>query len=521
MACAGYDPLPYRTGYEEVIGTRVDELFVITADFAGVVTSVKADSLTVEFVNNESKVYDLGIRHGTVTGVTIPHMRITDMVVGQKFNQGDALIFNSGFFTRSELNPANVVYKAGAVSRVALLENADTIEDGSVISEKLASKLATNGTTLHGIIMDFDTVIHNLVKVGDMVEPETILCSLENYIGDDLVAKDAEAIRALSRISANNPKAKVYGRISAIEVLYFGNIENMHFSLQQIATTYDNARAKRVRLLSTDDAKTGKIDESIRVSGKKVVAHQAVIKIYIDGEITMGSGDKLVFGNALKSTCSRVSTDPIISKDGLEVDAIFGYQSISDRIVCSPEISGIMNTVLKELSKQMGQRFLGKYIATEALQEVPRTSEEQLIADFYQQYPNIAGHDASFYENKCDAIAVLLKQFILDTQTSATNIAVIHGKGLNYNYLDWLTAPALKTKAFVVARKVDTAHVVLLIGDTVYDLSSKQFYSGDYSIYTLAEFKKRWLHVQMLNTAKYTPEWKAALATHTHELTTH
>ena len=66
-----------------------------------------------------------------------------------------------------------------------------------------------------------------------------------------------------------------------------------------------------------------------------------------------------MFGNQLKSTCSKVTTSPILSEDGQVIDAFFGYQSVSDRIVVSPEICGIMNKVLQELSIQMAKQFTG------------------------------------------------------------------------------------------------------------------------------------------------------------------
>lgn len=82
---------------------------------------------------------------------------------------------------------------------------------------------------------------------------------------------------------------------------------------------------------------------------------KVAIKIYIDGNITLGTGDKVVFGNQLKSTCSRVSTDEILTEDGQEIDAFFGYQSIASRIVLSPELSGTMNACLAALSKGMAR----------------------------------------------------------------------------------------------------------------------------------------------------------------------
>ena len=289
--------MPYRTGYEEIIGSRVDDLFVVTADDDGIVTDVKKDSLTVLYKGDIKKVFELGVTHGTVTGTTIPHNRITDLVVGHRFVKGDALVFNSGFFKRSEINKNNVIMKSGVPTRVMLIENSDTAEDGSVISRHLAGQLETPVTTLHGVIVNFDSIIHNLIKVGTVVEPDTILCTLENYINDNISAKDAEAIAALNKISKNSPRAKVYGTVTEIQVLYFGDFEKMHFSLQQIATEYDSERARKNRRFDLDNAKTGKIDESIRVAGKKLLANQMVIKVYIDSILPSTLGDLKVYLN--------------------------------------------------------------------------------------------------------------------------------------------------------------------------------------------------------------------------------
>ena len=357
VAAGNYKPLPYRTGYDEILGNRVDALFAVAAEQDGEVTSITKKVITVTYADGTVQGYELGIKHGTVSGITIPHTIVTNLAIGAHLKMGDNITYNSGFFTPSELNPNAVVYKAGALSRIALLESSDTIEDGCVISSKLAKGLATPSTKLHAIVIDFDMMVHNLITVGSDVNPDTILCTLENTVGGLGNVKNDEAINALSRISAISPRAEVYGQISKIEVLYYGDLASMCESLQEVVTTYDAIRAKRVRALHLDDAKSGKIDEAIHVANKIVKQKQAVIKVYIDTTIAMGTGDKVVFGNQLKSTCSKVVTTPITTTDGQEVDAFFGYQSVSDRIVLSPEINGVMNTIMIELSKQMGALY--------------------------------------------------------------------------------------------------------------------------------------------------------------------
>lgn len=48
------------------------------------------------------------------------------------------------------------------------------------------------------------------------------------------------------------------------------------------------------------------------------------------------------------------------TKTGKQVDAIFGYQSISNRIVTSAEVIGTTNTLLKEITKEVIAIYRGK-----------------------------------------------------------------------------------------------------------------------------------------------------------------
>lgn len=353
----GYTPLPFRTGYEQIVGSRADELFASRATGDGVVKSVTDEDITIEYKDGSTTVIELGVHHGKLSGGTVPHPIVTDKVVGDKVTAGEVVAFNKTFFERDLINPKAVAYKAGRVAKVALLESSDTIEDGSTISTSLAKDLAAPSTEMKAILVDFDMAVTNLVKVGDVVEPDDILCTLEDPITSGLSTDDEEVAQALLRLSAANPKVKLGGKVTRIEVLYYGDLETMSPSLQAIAKSDNARRAKRAKKLQDGSAKTGQIDSKLHVGGNDLTENMAVIKVYIDSTIGMGSGDKIVFANQLKSTCSRVMTDPILTEAGEEVEAFFGYQSISARIVLSPEISGTMNVILKKLSKDMSKLY--------------------------------------------------------------------------------------------------------------------------------------------------------------------
>lgn len=356
VAADGYVPSPYRTGFEEVLGNRVDKLYVVTAEEDGKVTDIKPDVLTVTYSDGSKKSYELGVYHGIAAGVTVPHTRITDLKVGDIFSKGDSLVYNTGFFQRAELNKNHVVFKSGVLSRIAILESSETIEDGSSISSALAKKLSTPTTKVFGLILDFNQNINNLLPINTAVEPDTILCTISEYMDID-DAKNTEAIKALQSISANSPRAQTYGTITKIEVFYYGSLDKMSPNLKSFCEKADNERAKRINKLNSGEAKTGKIDESIRIGKKKLVANQIGVKIYIDGTLSMESGDKIEFGHMLKSTCSRVITDKMETINGETIDGKFGAQSISDRIVGSPIKGGAISMVMVEATLRMRRNY--------------------------------------------------------------------------------------------------------------------------------------------------------------------
>ena len=71
----------------------------------------------------------------------------------------------------------------------------------------------------------------------------------------------------------------------------------------------------------------------------------------------MGVGDKGVFANQLKTIVGRVMTGVNETQSGIPIDAIFGFQSISNRVVLSPQIIGTTTGALKVIGKKAAEIF--------------------------------------------------------------------------------------------------------------------------------------------------------------------
>lgn len=348
--------MPFRTGYENVVANRAEDRYAIKAIDNGIIKKVTDDLLTVEY-KDQIINYELGTFHGLMSGEIIPHKIICDLAEGKRVKKGDVIAFNSGFFERNLLNPSTVDLKFGRLTRIAFHEVSDVDEDGCVIRESLTQDLTTRIGHVRDVVVDFNTHVYNLVHAGDEIDADSILCTLEESFSDTFSESDEEAVAALSAISASNPRAGHSGKIAKIEVLYYGDIENMTPSLQAIVKEDNKRRAKRSKLLGEHIAKTGQIDEMIRVGGVKMDKGMVAIRVFIDDDLGIGSGDKFVISNALKTTVSYVDVNPIVSEDGQDVEIVFGANSAANRIVGSYLIQGLGNLAMTEISKQMADIY--------------------------------------------------------------------------------------------------------------------------------------------------------------------
>lgn len=346
----GYMSMPYRTGYESVIASRVGDLYAISAPKAGKVTEVNDNFIKVKFDDGTEKGWELGVRHGVAEGKTIPHEIITDLVKGHKFEEGHVLAWNTGFFERDDFSPANVTMMTGALARTVLLENNDTLEDGSRVGPGIREKLASPSSKQKGILVNFDQDINNLVKVGDEVEYDSILCQITEQAASDLAGTDA-GLAGLSKLSGNNPKAKYAGKISKIEFFYNGDMAEMSPTLKKLVKG-DNNRRKNIREnTGARMSDTGEIKRATFVAGEKVILGTVAVVIYIDSLLEHGIGDKAVVCNQLKSVHGATLEGVNKTADGKDIDIFFGYRSVNDRIVNSPLKQGSVNSVMIKASE--------------------------------------------------------------------------------------------------------------------------------------------------------------------------
>jgi hypothetical protein len=349
--CVGYTPVPCRTGAERVIANRVDDLYAKTARMAGKVIDVTDKTIQIQYDDGEKVAYQLGRRFGVWAGSTIPHNVVTELKKDEKIRAGDIICHNTNFFEKDNLDPNQLVMKFGVLGRVAFLESPHTYEDSCTISPEFAKKLFTTTTHIRTVKVVSEQEIRNAMKVGDAVEVESILCTIENPSAGNSTLFDEEALATLKLLSSAVPKAKAKGIIERIEVIYTGDVEDMSPTLQALVEQSDKDIYRLYRQLGKP-AVTGQVDVGHRVEGREMGIDEVAIRYYITSLVDLNSGDKVVFASQMKSVIGDIMAGENTSEDGQPLDATFSYQSIANRIVNSPELIGTVNTLCLEIGRQ-------------------------------------------------------------------------------------------------------------------------------------------------------------------------
>lgn len=347
--------MPMRTGMEKVIFSRAGDMFSKIAKSGGRVIDKTDTSLLVEYEDGTRDGFDLGRVFGKWSGYDIPHQLTANVKKGDVFKEGDCLYYNANYFTRDVTDNNNVTFKNHVLARTAFVENYDVFEDSAALSKDFSLKLTTGLTHVRNIKLNSDNTLKDLVKIGDVVNSDSILCTIySSQLDDGLFNEDTVA--SLQSLSSLNPKAKYSGVIEKINIIYTADLENLSEELADIIRTSD-ARLYRNSKKTNKNVKNGRVDVGFKIDGVDLTSDDVVIQVYVTETVGMSVADKIVVGNQLKATVGRYWNEAQTSEDGIDIDLLFSAKSVDNRVVLDAEHMGSTNTLLVELTK----RFIESY----------------------------------------------------------------------------------------------------------------------------------------------------------------
>ncbi|QXO09696.1 hypothetical protein pEaSNUABM11_00272 [Erwinia phage pEa_SNUABM_11] len=336
MACVGATTLPYRTELEKAVAHRTSVKHARVIDRPGKVAEVSDDHIKIKYDDGTEDSFPLGRWFGAHEGSNYPHTVITDYKVGEKVPANSVVAFNEQHFERDLIDRHQANWKNGIVGWMSLIEGEEVIEDSNAISVRAAKLMEADVTKMKEVTLGFNQNLMEILKEGDHVEVDSILCTFSDNLSGEMEGFSAEAAATLYELSSFAPRAGLRGFVDKIEVVYHGDPEDMTPTVAALVQKYDRSRKKRASALGKDDIPTsGSVNGDYRVDGVPLAYQNVVVKFYITHRVEMAAADKLVLANQLKTTVYQVMPGENHTENGDPIDFKFGRTSVDARIVGS------------------------------------------------------------------------------------------------------------------------------------------------------------------------------------------
>lgn len=365
-------PSRIRTGFEEIIAHRTTPPFAYSAVEDGKVESIDENVgiITVFYPKSKTRVaIKFGEEYTNNGGggfYCTQNVTINGFKVGDTFKRGDVITYNNRFFTPDAYSK-QVAWNIGVLTNVVLIDANDTLEDSSIISNRLAEDLEVNPVFVKDIVLKKNTTIHKFADIGTKISSvDPLIVFDQSEMTDDMFGSlDDEAIKLLEKLNKKLARAGSNGEVVKIDMFYKSNITEVSPTIGALMTLV-NRRKAAIRkaagnaVNNTDFPLKTNIKSSDRISGVTLDDETVIIRFFIKDTSKMSGGDKIEFDSSLKSVCTSV-TEPWEVEDGsVTCDAWFSSIGISNRIILSPLITGIGNRCVEKLERDILDMYFGK-----------------------------------------------------------------------------------------------------------------------------------------------------------------
>lgn len=354
---SGYRQPTVRTGYDYIAPHRSSTDFCSTAKEDGVVKDITDKLITIEYKSGEEVSYPVGDTYGEMEGSVYLHELVSDLKKGSRIKKDEPIAYHKDFFERDWLDPSKLVLKTTSEATVAIMMNNEVFEDSSAISKKFAETMGTTIVEERKFVLDFKQNITNLLPVGTEVKPEDILFMALDETSDGVNLSE-QTLSVLQNLASLSPRARVRGVIDRLEIKYNGDLEDMSPSIRKIARQLDKEIYERTKG-TPYPAKDNKVNMEYRSSGKGLLLDTLEFKVFIRVGLGTTTGDKLVFGNQLKSVIGDVFEYNLHTESGQEVDAMFSMVGILNRVATSSFTVGTSTRLIKHFNKQVTDTYFG------------------------------------------------------------------------------------------------------------------------------------------------------------------
>lgn len=208
----------------------------------------------------------------------------------------------------------DITYSQGYMQKIAIASGDYTLEDSSIITEDVSEALASNVTMMKSVTLGPNANILKMVKKGQHIKTGQELIVFEHSFDDAEANKlldslDDDFTEFVEGIGQDSVQSKFTGEVVDIKIFYNVDLEEMSESMRTIIQNYNKDVNRRKKIAEANNnhsiifPPTEKID-NYKINGKDVQG--VIIEFYVRHRDTMGVGDKVLYGTAIKTIVSDV-----------------------------------------------------------------------------------------------------------------------------------------------------------------------------------------------------------------------
>ena len=352
-----------RTGYEKIMPILADNMFAYTAKEDGVVTDINEEikMVTIKYKSGKTYTFTYDDIYGTSSDLVTTQKQVLAVKKGQRFKKNDVLRYNPEMFEIDFENPSCVCMKHGITATVALVDTSTTFEDSNVISKEFGKRLTIQPVAARTLDIPIDSVIQEFKFVGSEVLSSDPLLVFEDADTADLTSMniDEASLAYLEKLNRTAPKAKFTGKIVKINCYYHKSLAEMHPTVASVVRKVvkeDNLRANYSKDTKSniEFIPSSVLPKDSKYKGINLSEDNVIFQFFIQENIESGIGDKIILDTALKTVTSTVMEVPLKGANtGRNIDVMYAAIGVSNRIVTSPFICGVAETVLEKTEEDI------------------------------------------------------------------------------------------------------------------------------------------------------------------------
>jgi hypothetical protein len=361
------DPLLVTNGADEAMPYLSTDRFAFKAKKKGKIVELTDEYILVEYTDGTKDYINLKetIEHNSDGGYYVP-LKLTaveKLKVGSLVQENQILAYDQDSYSNNLGESDNLAYSIGRLAKVAIINTDEAFEDSGIISKKLADELATRVIEKHDKILDQNSILYSIAKVGDHIEAGHPLMIWQSPFEDEdanQLIKQLSDKGEVSELGKRKLNSNVTGTVVGIKIYRTAEIEEYSESLQKIIKEYEkplNALDKKLKANNLDTSQIA-AHYVLPATGKLKKAQNALlIEIYVEYLDSIGIGDKIVYYSANKAVEKNIfpeGKEPYCDyRPNEKINAMLGESSIMKRMVCSIMHVGATNTLVLELARSV------------------------------------------------------------------------------------------------------------------------------------------------------------------------